>query len=134
MHSDDLLGGGKKDASNGENPADEAFIFKHFYNNRRGLIKQHIKEEKEALQLGGIKKNFYRYTMPFCHFTGFNLWLLKPTKLNRGRGIHVINNLTQLKSLIAKYCEGWYKPTAPTKGVDKTLDSKNESAVISGVA
>ena len=26
-----------------------------------------------------------------------NLWLLKPTKLNRGRGIHVINNLTQLK-------------------------------------
>jgi hypothetical protein len=61
--------------------------------------------------LGGIKKNFHRYTMPFCHFTGFNLWLLKPTKLNRGRGIHVINNLTQLKALISRYCEGWYKPT-----------------------
>jgi hypothetical protein len=50
--------------------------------------------------------------MPFCHFTGFNLWLLKPTKLNRGRGIHVINNLTQLKGLIQRYCEGW-KPTGP---------------------
>jgi hypothetical protein len=32
----------------GDNPTDEAFIFKHFYNNRRGLIKQHLKEEKEA--------------------------------------------------------------------------------------
>jgi hypothetical protein len=80
----------------GGNPCDEAFIFKHFYNNRRGLIKQHLKEEKDAQdkQLGAIKKNFYKYTMPFCHFQGFNLWLLKPTKLNRGRGIHVINNLT----------------------------------------
>jgi len=48
--------------------------------------------------------------MPFCHFTGYNLWLLKPTKLNRGRGIHVINNLTQLKALIQRYCEGWSKP------------------------
>lgn len=104
--SDDVKGG------SGENPMDEAFIFKHFYNNRRGLIKQHLKEEKEAQdkQLGAIKKNFHRYTMPFCHFTGFNLWLLKPTKLNRGRGIHVINNLTQLKQLISRYCEGWYKP------------------------
>jgi len=31
-----------------DNPNEEAFIFKHFYNNRRGLIKQHLKEEKEA--------------------------------------------------------------------------------------
>ena len=63
--------------------------------------------------MGAIKKNFHRYTMPFCHFTGYNLWLLKPTKLNRGRGIHVINNLGQLKALISRYCEGWYKPAAP---------------------
>jgi hypothetical protein len=32
-----------------ESPLDEAFIFKHFYNNRKGLIKQHLKEEKDAL-------------------------------------------------------------------------------------
>jgi hypothetical protein len=30
-------------------PFEEAFIFKHFYNNKKGLIKQHIKEEKDAL-------------------------------------------------------------------------------------
>jgi hypothetical protein len=51
--------------------------------------------------------------MPFCHFTGYNLWLLKPTKLNRGRGIHVVNNLTMLKDLISRYCDGWAKPTQP---------------------
>lgn len=50
--------------------------------------------------------------MPFCHFNGFNLWLLKPTKLNRGRGIHVINNLTQLKNLMTKYCEGFKKTSS----------------------
>lgn len=135
MHSDDFLtNGGKANGNSGENPADEAFIFKHFYNNKKGLIKQHIKEEKEAIQLGGIKKNFYRYTMPFCHFTGYNLWLLKPTKLNRGRGIHVINNLTQLKSLIARYCEGWYKPAAPNKANALTNEPKNDNIVISGAA
>jgi hypothetical protein len=58
--------------------------------------------------------------MPFSHFTGFNLWLLKPTKLNRGRGIHVINNLSQLKQLIQRYCEGWAKPTAVCSNTSKT--------------
>ena len=33
---------------NEDNPTDEVFIFKHFYNNKKGLIKQHMKEEKEA--------------------------------------------------------------------------------------
>jgi hypothetical protein len=94
-----------------EDPFDEQFIFRHFYNNKRGLIKQHIKEEKEANDKtqGALIKNIFRYTMPFCHFSGYNLWLLKPTKLNRGRGIHVINNLGTLKSLITKYCEGFEK-------------------------
>lgn len=49
--------------------------------------------------------------MPFCHFEGHNLWLLKPTKLNRGRGIHVCNNIGMMKSLISKYCEGFKKNT-----------------------
>jgi hypothetical protein len=64
--------------------------------------------------------------MPFCHFTGFNLWLLKPTKLNRGRGIHVINNLTQLKGLIQRYCEGW-KPTGPTATVTNNAPPKSNA-------
>lgn len=100
---------------NSEDPFDEQFIFKHFYNNKRLLIKQHIKEEKESKEKT-LKKHFFRYTMPFCHFTGHNLWLLKPTKLNRGRGIHVYNNLSMLKQLIQKYCEGFQKSSnAPIK-------------------
>ena len=94
------------------------------------MIKQHLKEEKDALdnQKGALKKNFFRYTMPFCHFTGFNLWLLKPTKLNRGRGIHVINNLTQLKGLIQRYCEGW-KPTGPTAAAAVTNNVPKSNAL-----
>ena len=47
---------------------------------------------------------YNRYTMPLSHFSGFNLWLLKPTHLNRGRGIHVFKDLDTLKQLIVKYC------------------------------
>ena len=53
-----------------------------------------------------LKKHIFKLTMPLCHFTGHNLWLLKPTRLNRGRGIHVVNNLSYLRQLIAQYCEG----------------------------
>jgi len=63
--------------------------------------------------------------MPFCHFTGYNLWLLKPTKLNRGRGIHVVNNLTMLKDLISRYCDGWAKP-APSNVAKPVCNSKEE--------
>jgi hypothetical protein len=35
------------------------------------------------------------------------MWLLKPTFLNRGRGIHVFNNLTALEKLFADYTEGF---------------------------
>ncbi len=47
---------------------------------------------------------YTRYTLPLCHFAGHNLWLLKPTHLNRGRGIHVFHDLVTLKELITKYC------------------------------
>jgi len=47
-----------------------------------------------------------RYSMPQCHFDGFNLWLLKPTHLNRGRGIHVFRDLETLHKLIREYCQG----------------------------
>lgn len=47
-----------------------------------------------------------RYMMPLCHFVGKNMWILKPTFLNRGRGIHVFRSLTQLKSLISEYIYG----------------------------
>ena len=44
--------------------------------------------------------------MPLCHFDSFNLWLLKPTHLNRGRGIHVFRDLETLHKLIKQYCIG----------------------------
>jgi hypothetical protein len=34
------------------------------------------------------------------------LWLLKPTHLNRGRGIHVFRDLETLNKLIKQYCSG----------------------------
>ena len=31
-----------------------------------------------------LKKYFFRQSMPFCHYSGHNLWILKATKLNQG--------------------------------------------------
>jgi hypothetical protein len=52
------------------------------------------------------KRTSTRYSFPLCHFDGFNLWLLKPTHLNRGRGIHVFRDLDTLHKLIKEYCQG----------------------------
>ncbi len=44
--------------------------------------------------------------MPLCHFDSYNLWILKPTHLNRGRGIHVFRDIETLHKLIKQYCIG----------------------------
>lgn len=44
-----------------------------------------------------------RFEMPISHCAGHNFWILKATNLNRGRGIHVFNDLETLKSLIEDY-------------------------------
>ena len=44
--------------------------------------------------------------MPLCHFDSYNLWILKPSHLNRGRGIHVFRDLDSLHKLIKQYCSG----------------------------
>eukprot|EP00826_Nyctotherus_ovalis_P017319 TRINITY_DN15096_c0_g1_i2.p1 TRINITY_DN15096_c0_g1~~TRINITY_DN15096_c0_g1_i2.p1 ORF type:complete len:266 (-),score=59.83 TRINITY_DN15096_c0_g1_i2:307-1104(-) len=41
--------------------------------------------------------------MPLTHFAGHNLWLLKPSELNRGRGISVFDSLEVMKSLIVEH-------------------------------
>lgn len=46
------------------------------------------------------KRASTKYILPLSHFDGFNLWLLKPTHLNRGRGIHVFRDLDTLHKLI----------------------------------
>ena len=53
--------------------------------------------------------------MPLCHFDSFNLWLLKPTHLNRGRGIHVFRDLDTLHKLIKQYCIGKEEVAAKKK-------------------
>jgi phosphoribosylamine-glycine ligase len=54
--------------------------------------------------------------MPSCHFKGSNIWILKPTSLNRGKGIHVISSFKKLKRLIRDYCRGKeQQPISPTK-------------------
>ena len=37
---------------------------------------------------------------------GHNLWVLKANDMNRGRGIHLFNNIEQLKKLIYQYTQG----------------------------
>ena len=76
------------------------------------LIKQHKKEEREEREAywdaihkpnkieagysatneadkdNGVvkllKKYFARHSMPFCHYSGHNMWIIKATKLNQG--------------------------------------------------
>lgn len=52
------------------------------------------------------KRTSKKLTLPLCHFDSYNLWLLKPTHLNRGRGIHVFRDLETLHKLISQYCQG----------------------------
>lgn len=72
--------------------------------------------------------------MPLCHFDSYNLWLLKPTHLNRGRGIHVFNDLETLHKLIKQYCSGREQEVLKRKEKDteqecpdKLSPSKEES-------
>ena len=54
-----------------------------------------IYEKREA--------TYTRYRMPLTHFIGHNMWLLKPTNLNRGRDIHIFQSLAELKRLLLEY-------------------------------
>ena len=42
--------------------------------------------------------------LPISHFLGKNIWILKPTGLNRGKGIHVIDKIKEIKRLIKQTC------------------------------
>ena len=51
--------------------------------------------------------------MPLCHYQGKNIWLLKPTCMNRGNGIHVFSSFKKLKKLVRDYC----KKEDPLEGI-----------------
>jgi hypothetical protein len=61
------------------------------------------------------RRNGLRYTMPLCHFDSHNLWILKPTDLNCGRGIHVFRDLDSFHKLIKQYCIGREAPKKKEK-------------------
>jgi hypothetical protein len=69
------------------------------------------------------KRNHMKLTCPLSHFDGHNLWLLKPTHLNRGRGIHVFNDLGTLHKLMREYCLG--KDEESWKKKSKVMTEKN---------
>ncbi len=61
------------------------------------------------------RRHGQRYTMPLCHFDAHNLWMLKPTDMNCGRGIHVFRDLDSLHRLIKQYCLGKQSPKKPAR-------------------
>jgi phosphoribosylamine-glycine ligase len=50
--------------------------------------------------------------MPLCHLKGNNMWILKPTNLNCGKGIHVVSSFKKIKRLIRDYCHGKEQPVS----------------------
>lgn len=44
--------------------------------------------------------SYAKRKIPSSHFKGQNIWILKATGFNRGRGIHVLNTLEDLKHLL----------------------------------
>jgi hypothetical protein len=62
--------------------------FVHFF---RSLINKDMKNKPE---------------LPLTHFTGSNVWLIKPSDNNRGRGIQIFNSLAGFKSLMSEFISG----------------------------
>ena len=58
--------------------------------------------------------------MPMSHFSGQNVWILKPTGFNRGKGIHVVNSISKLKKLIKEYSRGREASTMPGSTIMST--------------
>lgn len=85
------------------------------------------------------RRTHTRYSMPMCHFDSFNLWLLKPTHLNRGRGIHVFRDMDSLIKLIKQYCSGkeevnikrkqTTKEAEETKGNEEQIDQATPTEI-----
>jgi hypothetical protein len=77
-----------------------------------GMIPWEMNEEiGKQIFLSSITKKSTRskpssFQLADTHFTGYNLWFLKVTKLNRGRGIYVFDTYEKLVSLIKDLEEG----------------------------
>jgi hypothetical protein len=53
------------------------------------------------------------------------LWILKPTGLNRGQGIHVVDSLKQCKKLMLQYFFGKEYHVGGQPPSESTIEEKN---------
>ena len=60
-------------------------------------LRKIVNENSKFLDIDSI---YNKISIPSSHLESNNLWFLKVTKLNRGRGIYVFNSIEQLISLI----------------------------------
>lgn len=89
----------------GKDKKDKEFLA--LLNNKNGTANTGMTQKITKFKTFNFEKRTHtRYSFPICHFEGYNMWLLKPTHLNRGRGIHVFRDLDTLHKLIKEYCQG----------------------------
>lgn len=72
------------------------------------MISSPAEEEKDKAKKSPKKSRFVptsrEYpTLPDSHFIGRNIWLIKPTCFNRGRGIQIFDKVETLENLIGEY-------------------------------
>lgn len=95
------------------------------HKNQKAEKKSNTIQKIEKLVPTGFDKRgvpqYVKFVMPLNHFKGYNLWLLKPTSYNRGRGIHVFKDLDKLEKLMIQYI--------PVKKEKNNINSKNKNEV-----
>ena len=70
----------------------------------------------------------FKLTETSC--AGNNLWILKPTEFNRGRGVSVFNTIDKLKKLLRFYSEGIKNDDPEGQEIDKTRSLMNNSGYL----
>lgn len=107
------------------------FVALHKLLDSSGNLPGKDREGRELLPLLGDGKSarHSQYSMPECHFAGSNLWIVKPTGMNRGNGIHVFKDLPSLTQLVDAFLSAKVviKKTKPAKD-EASENAKADSA------
>lgn len=126
--------------SDSENYIRDFGNFKLIFKTCQKYIDEGLTADNQALMVDDISKKFLAnlglkktsrlkpssdLVLPDTHFDGYNLWFLKVTKLNRGRGIYVFDTLDKLVSLIKDLEEGIVMQA--TEGATTSIDAAKET-------
>jgi len=109
----------------------EISINSNFKKELKGFLKLYKLLEDYNEDIKPINENkednsqYINYKLPGTHYVGQNFWLLKPTGLNRGRGVHVFNRLKQLRKHLLEYL----KPKT-TKPISLVIQKYIESPLL----